>query len=80
MFHLFIFIGNITMNLRMALFIFQGFASMMCLFIGDLFVLINCVAAIEAAVFVVCMAALLWLRHTKPDIPRPIKVMNTWWF
>lgn len=44
------------------------------LFTSDIFLLINYFSQILWLSVAACVGALLWLRKTQPDLPRPIKV------
>lgn len=48
--------------------------SLLMLSTSDVLVLINYTAFAEAAMVGFSVAALLWLRYKRPNMPRPIKV------
>ena len=43
-------------------------------FVPDIYDLINYTAFSEAIFVTLCVCALLWLRYTRPEMPRPIRV------
>lgn len=53
---------------------FQLLISLVMLFTSDIFILINYFSQILWLSVAASIAALLWLRKTQPDLPRPIKV------
>lgn len=53
----------------------QGLASLVCLLIEDIFVLLKITMMAEYIFIGGTVAGLLWLRKKNPYIERPIKVM-----
>ncbi|XP_036328392.1 Y+L amino acid transporter 2-like [Rhagoletis pomonella] len=54
--------------------IFSCITSLLTLLTADVYILINYFSAMLWLSVVVSIAGMLWLRHSKPNIPRPIKV------
>ncbi|CAG9863344.1 unnamed protein product [Phyllotreta striolata] len=54
--------------------IFTCITSLMMLLISDVFVLINYYGQILWLSNAACIAGLLWMRRTQPDLPRPIRI------
>lgn len=54
--------------------LFTCFTSLIMLFTADIFLLINYFSQILWLSVAACIAGLLWMRRTKPNMPRPIKV------
>lgn len=54
--------------------IFMCILTLVLLFIRDIYVLINCVSYVEALFTLISISGLLWMRRTRPDAKRPIKV------
>lgn len=54
--------------------IFLGILSLAMLCTSDIYQLIDYAAFVESMFLMWSVAGLLWLRHTQPDLPRPIKV------
>ncbi|XP_072396986.1 Y+L amino acid transporter 2 [Diabrotica undecimpunctata] len=54
--------------------IFTCFTSLLMLFISDVFVLINYYGQILWLSSAASVVGMLWLRHKKPELPRPIQV------
>jgi hypothetical protein len=54
--------------------IILGVLSVLMLYVTDVFVLINYLAFSESSVVAMSILALVTLRFTRPDLPRPIKV------
>lgn len=52
----------------------QSFVTLFYSFFPDIYDLINYTAFSEAIFVTICVAALLWLRYTRPDMDRPIRV------
>lgn len=52
----------------------QCLVSLIMLLTADIFLLINYFSQILWLSVVASIAALLWLRHSQPNLPRPIKV------
>lgn len=58
----------------MPLLFFQCILTLVLLVIRDVYVLINYVSFVEAFFTLLSVSGLLWMRRTKPNLPRPIKV------
>ncbi|EEB11836.1 large neutral amino acids transporter, putative [Pediculus humanus corporis] len=54
--------------------IFLCLITLILLFIDDVYVLINLTSFIESLFTLISVSGLLWLRYTKPELIRPIKV------
>ncbi|GAB6019461.1 b(0,+)-type amino acid transporter 1 [Chamberlinius hualienensis] len=54
--------------------IITGFMSILMLLLADIYTLINYLSFSLWLTFGGCVAGLLWLRRTKPDMERPIKI------
>ncbi|CAD7000385.1 Y+L amino acid transporter 2 [Ceratitis capitata] len=54
--------------------IFSCITSLLTLLTADVYILINYFSAMLWLSVVASIAGMLWLRHTKPNIPRPIRV------
>lgn len=65
---------NIHCNTPMPSLIFLCILSLSLLVIRDLYALINFVSYVEALFTLISVAGLLWMRRTKPDWKRPIRV------
>jgi amino acid transporter len=52
----------------------QGILSVLMLFAGDVYTLINYATFVEVLSFFMSAAGLLWLRYKQPNAHRPIKV------
>lgn len=58
-------------------FLFQCIITLVLLIIEDVYVLINYVSFVEAVFTTISVTGLLWMRHKKPHLTRPIKVNIT---
>jgi len=54
--------------------VFLCILSLMCLSTSDIYRLIDYAAFVESMFILVAIAGLLYLRYTRPDLPRPIKI------
>ncbi|KAI5701351.1 hypothetical protein M8J75_008577 [Diaphorina citri] len=54
--------------------LFQGFLTCFCILAGDIITLIEFASFLCWIFYGMAMVALILLRHTKPDVPRPYKV------
>jgi len=54
--------------------VFLGVLSLLYLFVGDIYVLINYASFVESSFILLSIASLLYLRWKRPDMERPIKV------
>jgi len=54
--------------------VFLGVLSLLYLFVGDIYVLINYASFVESSFILLSIASLLWLRWSRPDMERPIRV------
>ncbi|VDP29465.1 unnamed protein product [Heligmosomoides polygyrus] len=54
--------------------ILMSTVSIIYIFIGDVFVLINASQVTALIAYIAVALALIWLRHKMPDAPRPVKV------
>lgn len=54
--------------------VFLSILSLMCLSTSDIYRLIDYAAFVESMFILVAIAGLLYLRYTRPDLPRPIKI------
>ncbi|KAL0274072.1 UNVERIFIED_CONTAM: hypothetical protein PYX00_006587 [Menopon gallinae] len=54
--------------------VFLCLITLILLFIDDVYVLINYVTFVEALFTLISISGLLWLRHSRPELKRPIKV------
>merc|ERR1719322_879173 len=54
--------------------VFLGVLSLLYLFVGDIYVLINYASFVESSFILISIASLLFLRWKQPDMPRPIRV------
>lgn len=54
----------------------QCILSLIMLCTGDMFVLITYCSIVESFFIMISVAGILWLRYKKPNMERPIKVMN----
>ena len=52
----------------------QGIVSIVMIFIGDIYSLINYIMFADSLFLLATVSGMLWLRRTKPDLLRPIKV------
>lgn len=55
-------------------FFFQCIITLILLLIKDVYVLINYVSFVEALFITLSVVGLLWMRHKRPELERPIKV------
>ena len=53
---------------------FQGILSIIYLFVGDIYALINYASFVESSFILLSVLGLLYLRWKKPEMNRPIKV------
>lgn len=53
----------------------QAAATIVMIFMGDVYVLINYTSFVEASSYAFTVCGLLWLRRQRPDAHRPIKVI-----
>lgn len=65
---------NVHCNTPMPSLIFMCVLSLVLLLIRDVYQLINYVSYVEALFTLISVSGLLWMRRTKPDLKRPIKV------
>ncbi|XP_067624503.1 large neutral amino acids transporter small subunit 1 [Eurosta solidaginis] len=65
---------HVTQQTPIPALIFSCIMSLLTLLTADVYVLINYFSAMLWISVVACIAGMLWLRHTKPNMPRPIKV------
>lgn len=65
---------NIQCNTPMPSLIFLCILSLILLVIRDVYKLINYVSYVEALFTLISISGLLWMRRTKPDWKRPIRV------
>jgi len=54
--------------------VFLGVLSLLYLFVGDIYVLINYASFVESSFILLSIASLLFLRWKRPDMERPIRV------
>jgi len=54
--------------------VFLGALSLVYLFLGDIYTLIEYTAFVESSFILLSVASLLYLRYKRPDMERPIKV------
>merc|ERR1711884_687172 len=54
--------------------VFLGVLSVLYLFVGDIYALINYASFVESSFILAAIASLLYLRWKRPEMERPIKV------
>merc|ERR1711923_568874 len=65
---------TVNKNLPMPSLIFLGILSIIYLFVGDIYALINYASFVESSFILLSVLGLLYLRWKKPEMNRPIKI------
>jgi amino acid transporter len=66
---------NIKFLTPMVSIMFMSVATLICLNISDIYLLINMATLAEYLFITLAVVGLLYLRKSRPDLPRPIKVI-----